>query len=357
MKTDELREVMNRKNIDACIFYNMNASFTDPNFFYFSNYSGIGCLVVPKKSKPFLLVPKMEFERASKGSIKKVYILNKKRFFELINDVIKKSKIRIKTMGIDKNNVSLNIFSNIKKSLKNKKYKDVSKDCIALRKYKTEEEVDSIRKACRFTDRIFYDCIKNFREFWTEADVAGFLEFETKKCGLEPSFKPIVASGSNASMPHYEPKKTKLKKGFCVVDFGVKYNGYCSDMTRTIYIGNPSKKEIELYELLLGVQEKTIEKINYTKKCSEIYDFVNKELGRYKKYFTHGLGHGIGVEIHELPNLTLNSKDKIEDNMIFTIEPGIYFPRRFGIRIEDTVLFERNKAKILTKTTKDLLII
>ena len=109
------------------------------------------------------------------------------------------------------------------------------------------------------------------------------------------------------------------------------------------------------HKFLLNIQNDAVSKIRDNIKCSELYDFVIKRLGKLQKNFTHGLGHGVGVEIHELPNLTLNSKDRINDNMVFTIEPGIYFPKKFGIRIEDTVLFKR-KTTVLTKTTKDLLI-
>ena len=108
--------------------------------------------------------------------------------------------------------------------------------------------------------------------------------------------------------------------------------------------------------MLLKIQENAINQIKENKKCSELYDFVVKSLGKYKDYFTHGLGHGVGVEIHEMPNLTLNSKDRIKNSMVFTIEPGIYFPKRFGIRIEDTILFKNNPI-VLTKTSKDLLIL
>ena len=140
------------------------------------------------------------------------------------------------------------------------------------------------------------------------------------------------------------------------MDFGVKYNGYCSDITRTIYFGNPTKKEKVIYNMLLAIQKNTINEIKENKKCSGLYDFVNNQLGKYKSNFTHGLGHGVGVEIHELPNLTLNSKDTVKNSMVFTIEPGIYFPKRFGIRIEDTVLFNK-KTHVLTRTSKDLLIV
>ena len=282
--------------------------------------------------------------------------MEKKRFFESIYKIIKKNKIKSGNIAIDKNNFTLNSYKHFKKQFKRIKIKDISLDCQKLREIKTGKETQFLKKSGEYADKILQKAIKNFKSFKTESEAAAFLEYETKKNGLELSFNPIVASGSNGSMPHHEPANIKIKKGFCVVDFGVKYKGYCSDITRTIYVGKISRKEQEIYNMLLSIQKNAINQIKNNKKCSELYDFVNKSLGKYKKKFIHGLGHGVGVEIHELPNLTLNSKDKIKNNMVFTIEPGIYFPKRFGIRIEDTVLF-KDKPIVLTKTSKDLLII
>lgn len=282
--------------------------------------------------------------------------MEKKKFFESIFNIIKRIRMKTRNVAIDKNNFTLNSYAHFKKIFKKLKIKDIAVDCIKLREIKTVNEIKILKKSCIYADRILQKAIKNFKQFKTESEAAAFLEYETKKLGLEPSFNPIVASGSNGSMPHYEPSSAKIKKGFCVIDFGVKYKGYCSDITRTIYVGNPSNKEKDLYNMLLTIQKNTINQIKENKKCPELYEFVNKNLGNYKKHFVHGLGHGVGVEIHELPNLTLNSKDKIKNNMVFTIEPGVYFPRRFGIRLEDTILF-KNKPIPLTKTSKDLIII
>ncbi len=356
MKTKELKEILGEKGCDFAIFYNSDSSKTNADMLYFSGYNGIGALVVPKKQSPFLIVPQMEFEKAGNSKIKQVYPMEKKRFFESIYGVVKKKRIKARNIAIDKNNFTLNSYKYFRKQFKNVKSKDIFLDCMKLREIKTETEVKYLRKSCSYADKILQKSIKNFKSFRTESEVAAFLEYETKKLGLGISFNPIVASGSNGSMPHYEPSNSKIKNGFCVLDFGVKYKGYCSDITRTIYVGRPSKKDKEIYNFLLNIQKNTINQVKNNRKCSELYDFVNKSLGKYGKNFTHGLGHGVGVEIHELPNLTLNSKDKIRNSMVFTIEPGIYFPKKFGIRIEDTVLF-KNKTEVLTKTTKDLLIV
>ena len=356
MKIDEFKQILNKKKCDFALLYTSDSAKASSNLFYFSGYSGIGILVIPAKKQPFLITPQMEFQRAKKSMIKKVYLMENKRFFESAFTVIKKNKLKIRNAAIDKNNFTLNSYKYFKKQFKRIKAKDISSECTKLREIKTAKEIQYLKKSCRYADNILKKTIKNFKNFKTESEVAAFLEYETKKLGLELSFNPIVASGSNGSMPHYEPSNIKIKKGFCVIDFGVKYKGYCSDMTRTIYVGNPGKKEVEIYNLLLKIQNDTINEIKENKKCSELYDFANKNLGKYKDNFTHGLGHGVGVEIHEMPNLSLNSKDRIQNNMVFTIEPGIYFPKKLGIRIEDTLLF-KDKPIVLTKTSKDLLIV
>lgn len=356
MKLNGFRGILEGKKADFAVFYNSDPSKYSPNMFYFSGYRGIGALIVPRNKQPFLVVPEMEFEKAKKSMVKKVYSMEKKRFFESICEIARKRKLKSRRIAIDKNNFTLNSYRHFKKSFKRAKTTDISVDCLKLREIKTEKEVQILKKSCSYADRIIQKAIKNFMDFRTESQAAAFLEHEAKKSGLELSFSPIVASGSNGSIPHHEPSNVKIKNGFCVIDFGVKYKGYCSDITRTIYVGKPSKKEMEIYEMMSAIQKNAVNEAKINKECHEPYDFVNKSLGKYKNNFTHGLGHGVGVEIHELPNLTLSSKDRIKNNMVFTVEPGIYFPKKFGIRIEDTILF-KNKPIILTKTSKDLLIV
>lgn len=354
MKISEFKPILGKKNADFALFYTSDSSRVNPNLFYFSCYAGIGILVITQKNDPYIIAPEMEFQRAKKSSIKKVYLMNKKRFFESVYTILRKNGTKTKNIAIDKNNFTLTSFKYFKKQFRKSKIVDVGLDCAKLREVKTENEVQILKESCSYADKILQKLIKDFRDFKTESEAAAFLEYETKKIGLEVSFNPIVASGSNGSVPHHEPLNEKIRKGFCVLDFGVKHKGYCSDITRTIYVGKPSKEEIRVYDFLLNIQKDSINQIKHNKKCSELYDFANKNLGKYGKYFTHGLGHGVGVEIHELPNLTLNSKDRIQNNMVFTIEPGIYFPRKFGIRIEDTILF-KNKPIVLTKTSKELI--
>jgi len=356
MKIKELRGILEKTESDFAIFYNLGSGETNPNMFYFSGYSGLGALVITRKQKPYLIVPKMEVERAKKSMIKKVYSMDKKRFFESIHLIIKRNGIKSKKILIDNNNFSLNAYKYFKKQFKRTKTKDISLECLKLRQIKTVKEIQIMKRGFNYGNKIFKKTINNFKDFKRESDVSGFLEYETKKLGLGLSFPPIVASGGNGSMPHYEPGNVKLKRGFCVIDFGVRYKGYCTDCTRTIYIGRPNNKERNIYNFLLDVQKNIISNIKINENCGKIYQNCVKNLRNYSKYFVHGLGHGVGVEIHELPNLTLSSKDKIMENMVFTIEPGIYIPNKFGIRIEDTILMKK-KPEILTKVPKGLLIV
>ena len=157
-------------------------------------------------------------------------------------------------------------------------------------------------------------------------------------------------------MAHHDTEAGKLKKGFCVIDFGVRYKNYCTDTTRTIYIGKPAKEDVRLYNFLLKIQKDAVKMVKSSIKCSSLNKFVLSSLKNYKKYFIHGLGHGIGINIHEKPDLTEKSKDRIMENMIFTIEPGIYLKNK-GIRIEDSILFKNKKAIVLTRAIKELITI
>jgi len=355
MKIKELQELLENNKSDYALFYNLGME-TNPNMFYFTGYSGLGAIIIPKKKLPFLIAPKMEFQKAKKSMIKTVYSMDKKKFFESIYAVIKQNKIQSKKVAIDDNNFTLNSYKHFKKQFKKTRTENISLDCMNLRQIKTNKEIKIIKKAFNYGNKILNKTIKNFKDFKKESEVAAFLEYETKKLGLDSSFPPIVASGNNGSMPHHEPKNVKLKRGFCVIDFGIKYKGYCTDITRTIYLGKINKKERQIYNFLLNIQKGIINNIDVGSNCGGIYYNCVKNLKKYSKYFNHGLGHGIGIEIHELPNLTLNSKDEIMENMVFTIEPGIYIPGKFGIRIEDGMLMRKN-PDILTKVTKDLLIV
>ena len=218
--------------------------------------------------------------------------------------------------------------------------------------------LNCIKKACSITDNILKKTINELKEgsFETELDVYNFLKRQAYSNNCRLAFKPIVAIGKNAAEIHHRANKTKLKKGFLVLDFGVKYNGCCADCTRTVYLGRPSKEERRLYELVLLAQESALMYVKPGEHAANIDLIARAVLWDYFKNFVHGTGHGIGKRIHQAPSLKPNSRSILKENQSLTIEPGLYFKGKLGIRIEDTIVVKA-KPGILTKLTKKLIII
>jgi len=339
---NRLKNYLKKENIDCAVILSK-----DPSFLYFLKENiEQGILVIFRKNNPILFISRLE-EASKNLRIKKIIY---KKPLEQIKELLDKHKV--KTIGISESYIFLKQYRIFKKIVK--KTRNIEDFLAELRQKKTEEEINKIKKACKITDNIFLKLIKNFN-FKTEEQVRRFILKEMAEEGVEKSFDVIVASEINAAVPHHS-RLTKLKKGFLVLDFGVKYQGYCSDMTRTIYLGIPSKQEIRLYNKLLAIQKQAIKKIKRGVKAKDINSFVRNSLEEYEKYFTHSLGHGIGIKIHERPNLSEDSKDILSDNMVFTVEPGIYIPNKLGIRIEDDIILNK-KPIILTKSRKDLITI
>lgn len=217
------------------------------------------------------------------------------------------------------------------------------------------QNIQNIKKACEITDKILEECIKNIKGFKTEKEVYNFLKDKIKQYKCKLAFQPIVASSKHSSIIHYKAKNSMIRKGFLVIDIGVKYKGYCSDETRTIYIGTPTKRETKDYNKLLKIQKKIISMIKPGRYYCDLDIKSRLLLGKDKIYFNHSLGHGVSKKVHSKPTISSASPHKIKTDDIITIEPGIY-KKDYGIRIEDTILV-RNKPVIFTNTSKKLICI
>ena len=263
---------------------------------------------------------------------------------------------KVKKVGLNYGAITIEYFKKAKKMFPKAKFVDISKKLIELREIKTKEEIKSITKACKITDFAFNELLERLekKKLFTEKEVALFLEKKIQEKGGGLAFPTIAAIGKNAAIPHYNTGHQKIKRGFLLLDFGASYNNYCSDMSRTIFLGTINKEERERYELLLNSQESAINKAKLGMRFNELDKEARKCLGKYSSYFIHSLGHGVGVDIHEKPSFALESNQEIKANQIFTIEPGIYFPNKFGLRIEDTTIFN-HKIRPLTKSTKELI--
>ncbi len=350
--------LLSDKNIDAAVFF--NERHFDYDIAYFTGLSiKNSFLIITKKGNSYFFASEMEYEKAARflpSSIKpkKLSSLDGLAAFVL--------RGRPGHIGLSYN-LSYKMFKKIKSALKqrakNTRITDISGLSLKQRAIKTKQEIKTIKKSYNIASEILSKAILAIKrgKLRSESEIRDFLISKTKESNCSLAFEPIVASGKNSSMPHYLAPEKKLNKGFCIIDFGVKYKNYCSDITRTIYIGKISEHERKAYSLLLSAQKRAISSLKQGLRFSDLDAQVRADLGKYSKNFIHGLGHGLGLYIHELPSLHAKTKDKLTENMIFTIEPGIYFPGKFGIRIEDGILFSKNKAIILSRLPKELTII
>lgn len=227
-----------------------------------------------------------------------------------------------------------------------------------LRVIKTASEIKLLEKAASFADFAIETACSELAEGKTELEVLAKVEFELKKKGItEMSFSTMVLTGENASSPHGTPGDSKIKKGDLVLfDLGVVYQGYCSDITRTVAFGEISDKQREIYETVLKAEMTALEMVKPGVKTSELDLAARKviEDAGYGDYFPHRLGHGLGLNVHEYPSITSESDIVLKAGMTFTIEPGIYVPGVAGVRIEDDVLVTESGYETLTKFPKTL---
>lgn len=227
-----------------------------------------------------------------------------------------------------------------------------------LRQIKTEDELACLRQAEHIGDLAFGMILDYIKPGVTEFEIRAELEYDLLKCGAEGlSFDTIVASGIHSSMPHAIPTDKKIEYGdFITMDFGCRYRGYCSDMTRTIVVGKANDKQKEIYQLVLKANRVTESLLHAGMVCKEV-DKIARDIitdAGYGDYFGHGLGHSVGLEIHETPACNMRDTTVLEPNMIMTVEPGIYVPGFGGVRIEDMVIIKEHGIENLAQSNKEL---
>ena len=215
-----------------------------------------------------------------------------------------------------------------------------------------------MNKALRNAEEAFLAMRKTIKVGQTEQEMAARLEYEMKLRGASgPSFPTICAEGANSALPHASPGQRKVKRGSAVLfDWGARVNGYCSDLTRMVFVGSIPRKIGEIYEIVLEAQLAAIDAIRPGRRMCDV-DAVARKIvtdAGYGERFNHGLGHGLGIDVHEAPSLSWRSKAKLEPGMLVTAEPGIYLPGIGGVRIEDDVLVTRTGKRVLSKLSKTM---
>lgn len=345
-----LQEKIYTEEVDAFLITKI------PNVTYFSGFRGDSSALFIGKNFRKLITDGRYIEQAAIQSKNFQLVKQTEGLYKKIVEEIKNSAC--KKIGIEGLVMTVAEHSYLKKELAGVEFKSVELD--TLRQIKDATEIENIRRACKIADDAFEKILEVIKPGVHEFEVAAELEYFMRRLGSEAAaFTTIVASGWRSSLPHGTATDKKICAGELVtIDFGAIYNGYCSDITRTICVGKASDEQRKIYNLVLDAQLYGLEIITAGKSGKDIDAAVRNRLtaAGYEKFFVHGLGHGVGLEIHEEPRLSKFSKcEKLLPNMIVTDEPGLYIENFGGVRIEDTVLVTSEKAQPLTCSPKNLI--
>ena len=346
-----ITDVLESKGIDGILVSD------NKNIKYLSGFSGSsGCLLITGRGKIFCT--DFRYEEQAKDEVKGFDIIIRKE--EGFRTIIEKAKsIGIRTLGFE-TTMSYAFYKQLlRKGLKIKSVNNLVED---MRKIKDHLELKLINKAIDRAQEAFIEVKPYIRIGSSEKQLAVMLEDSLKKKGCSAlPFDIIVAAGRNSSMPHARPTENKIKAGdFVVIDWGGEAGGYFSDMTRTFLIdGRAISQKKEIYETVLKANREAIDSVAEGKRA-KIIDKTARDVIRkagYGDFFGHGTGHGVGLDIHELPRISRIGTESIKKGMVFTIEPGIYVPGLGGVRIEDMVLSEKRGCRVLTSLPRELGII
>ncbi len=229
-----------------------------------------------------------------------------------------------------------------------------------LRMRKEPKEIRLMEVAAKVADRVFEELLGSDLLGMREKELALKIEMFIRELSDGISFKPIVASGENGADPHHAPGDRRLRKGDMVIlDYGAKWKGYCSDITRTVALGRPDEKLVEIYEVVREAQERAYKAVRAGIKAKDVDATARETIGKagYGKYFTHRTGHGLGLDVHEDPYIGPDGEVVLENGMAFTVEPGIYIPGLGGVRIEDDVAVIDGRGKRLTRVNRELVVL
>ncbi len=268
------------------------------------------------------------------------------------------AKEGLESLGFESHDISIFFYKRLRKFLKKVRFLPVAHLVEELRAVKDDLEIQMLRKAAQISDKAFIYILKTVRPGMSEKKIAWELEKFMRENGAEEmSWRNfIVAAGRNSSVPHWSSSENKLKKGHMVqVDFGCAFGGYRCDISRVFFLGKPASDQVEVYSLVVVGQKKGIEMVKPGINAGTIDERVRNDISKKTKFpYQHAIGHGVGLEIHELPVVSSKRRSKLAAGNVITIEPGVYVPGWGGVRIEDMVLVTENGFEILTHAPKEL---
>ena len=350
-KFDKLFNVL-PEGIDAAIITD------DLNRRYFTGMRSSAGTVIAFKDKAYLIIDFRYIEKATK-TVKDAEVILQAKLFEQLNELL--DRHGAKTVAIESDTMTVTMLSMYKERITSAEVistRELSEAISKLRIVKTRDEIEKMIKAQRIAEAAFEDVLNFIRPGVTEREIGLHLDYYMLNHGAEAlSFDTIALTGANTSLPHGVPGDTVVENNsFVLMDYGAVYDGYHSDMTRTVCVGTPTDKMATVYDTVLKAQLDAIAAIKAGVVGSDI-DKIARDVitnAGYGDKFGHSLGHGVGIEIHEAPNAAPSSTHIFEENMIVTVEPGIYLPDEFGVRIEDFVVVKPDGCENMTLAKKSL---
>ena len=348
----KLERFFNSNELDAILFT------SPPNIRYLSGFSGSeGALLLTREAGWFLCDSR--YTTQASVEVEAVDI----RSFTVKPDAIAGliAEINLSRVGFEETHTTVSDFRTLSDKLVRSKLVAIEGEIDQIRSCKDMDELDRLQEIASLASNSFINLLPLLKPGVSEVEFARELEFEMRRRGAEErGFDFIVASGERGAMPHGRASEKKIRSGELVtIDFGAVRHGYHSDETVTVAVGQPDARSSEIYGIVKGAHDMAIAAIRPGMTCREL-DAVAREFIRghgYGDFFGHGLGHGVGLEIHEKPALSPRSETVIEEGMVFTIEPGIYIPGFGGVRIEDTVVVTSDGCRLLTQVPKELMIV
>ncbi len=351
MKLKEVQSLIKKEGLDAFMFS------SQANVFYLSGFKSTHAYAIITPSSKHLLTDGRYYEKAKNqlkdwevALIKGSALRFVRRFLRDLGAVY---------VGYESDRVSCDFRKSLRSTkIKWKGYSNFLRD---IRVIKTKREIDIMKEGVKNSDQIYRELLNFVRPGMTELEVRGFIVSKIFELGSTgESFPAIVASAQGSAIPHWETSDRKIKANApLLVDMGLMWKGYCTDFTRTFYIGTPDKEFVKIYNIVRDAYLFALEKVKVGNKLGDVdraaRDYIKKK--RLGKYFNHSTGHGIGVEIHEYPRVYFKGPDAdrvIEEGMVFTVEPGIYLPGKFGVRLENIVAVIGGRGEPLSDISLDL---
>lgn len=332
---------------------------SDINRRYFTGMKSSAGTVLAFRDKAYLIIDFRYIEKA-RTIVNSADVIEQKKIFTQISQLLKERKIS--NMAIESQTMTVSTLAAMKKTFPDISIIEsdlLSNAITSLRTIKDETEIEFMMKAQEIAEDAFQSILDFIKPGVTEREIALELDRQMLLNGAEAiSFETIALAGANTSMPHGVPSDKKVEDGeFVLMDFGAVYNGYHSDMTRTICVGQPTDEMRKVYSIVLEAQLECIEKAKAGLTGGEL-DKIARDIiceAGYGECFGHSLGHGVGMEIHEKPNAAHSNKEILKSGAVITIEPGIYLSGKFGVRIEDFVILTENGNVNLTKCAKNII--